>query len=67
MAAASVGDAASLTVKTITAIDTNQTGLTTGSQYWINFDGSLATVDTGYAKAGFALSATNLFITGNSL
>jgi hypothetical protein len=45
----------------------NQTGLTTGTVYYVDSDGSLTTDDTDGYKIGRALSATELLITeGNA-
>ena len=37
-------------------VDNNQTGLTIGSEYWVDHDGTLSNIDTGYPKVGFAIS-----------
>jgi hypothetical protein len=47
------------------SIDDSQTGLTTGSTYYIQTDGTLSTVaDSPSVLAGIALSATQLLIKG---
>ena len=54
---------ASVTVKLPYQIDTNQTGLTAGSTYYVSNAGALTTTSTGNSLIGKALSATNLLIT----
>lgn len=56
----------SVSVKTIGSIDSNQSGLSAGTDYYLTPAGSLtSSVNTGY-KLGKATSATNLLITMNA-
>jgi hypothetical protein len=57
-----VSDTESLTVATQYAVDENQTGLNSGTVYWLDYDGSLITSDAGYPVAGKALSTTKLTV-----
>lgn len=50
-------------VTTLSGSNSNQTGLTTGSVYYIDFTGALTTTATS-VKVGRALSATKLLVTG---
>lgn len=63
--AQSIANGASGTVTTLSGANTSVSGLTTGATYYLNNDGSLTTTQTAY-KAGKALSATSLLITGNA-
>ena len=58
-----VVDAEAVKVTTIGGVDDNQSGLTTGTEYFVDGDGSLTTTDTGY-PIGKALSATDILIEG---
>jgi hypothetical protein len=61
IAAENISDAASGKIKIVGGEDSNQTGLTAGSKYYVNWDGSLVTRQTPVI-AGFATSATNLLL-----
>jgi hypothetical protein len=50
-------------VTTLSGSNSNQTGLTTGAVYYIDFTGALTTTATA-VKVGRALSATKLLVTG---
>lgn len=52
-------------VKLLGGISTKQTGLVVGQKYYVDLDGTLSTVDTGYLSqyVGKALSETELLIT----
>ena len=55
----------SVTIRTFGATNDNQSGLTVGSLYYIQKDGTLSTTaDTPSVQAGVALSATKLLIKG---
>ena len=60
-------DGATATIQTFGAVDDAQSGLTAGKKYYVQSDGSLGlneTEGTG-TRAGIALSATKLLISGN--
>jgi len=48
-------------IDTASAINTSKTGLTTGTNYYVNSLGQLSTTDSGY-PAGKALSSTNIIV-----
>ena len=48
-------------IDTASAINTSKTGLTTGTNYYVNSLGQLSTTDSGY-PAGKALSSTNIMV-----
>jgi hypothetical protein len=53
------------TINTIGALDTNQTGLTPGSAYYVTNAGTLSTTaDTPSVYAGVALAATKIIVKG---
>jgi len=61
-----ISNAATGTVTIVGGVNEQQTGLTTGSTYYVAADGSLSTTDSGY-KVGKAISATKILITeGNT-
>lgn len=58
-------DGETVRIKIQSAIDSNFTGLTPGSLYYIQADGTIGTTSTGYGvQAGVALSATELLVKG---
>ena len=57
-----ISNAATGTVTIVGGVNEQQTGLTTGSTYYVAADGSLSTTDSGY-KVGKAISATKILIT----
>jgi hypothetical protein len=60
-------DTATATVMLRGGITTTQSGLTTGSKYYVQGDGTLSTTpDSPSVTAGKALSATTLLIGGSS-
>ena len=59
IANANIADAASGTINILGGVDSNQTGLTAGSKYYVNYDGTLTTRQTPVI-AGFAMSSTSL-------
>ena len=62
---AAYSNTATATIQTEGATDDAQTGLTIGSEYYVQDDGTLGTTaDTYTVKAGIALSATELLIKG---
>jgi hypothetical protein len=62
-----ISNAASGDILVVGSTDENQSGLTTGSTYYVQPDGTLGTSTTDAIKAGRALSATKLLITeGNA-
>lgn len=64
IAQSSVSNGQSVTVKTLGAIDTQQSGLTINSTYYVNEAGNLSTVSTSpNVLLGKALSATSILIT----
>jgi len=66
-ASEAISNAASGDILVVGSTDENQTGLTTGSTYYVQSDGTLGTSTTNAIKAGRALSATKLLITeGNA-
>ena len=58
----SVSDGQTVNVTITGGRNTNQTGLTTGANYFLNNDGALVT--TGGVRVGEALSATSIFVEG---
>ena len=62
----SAASGASVSVKTLGEIDSNQSSLTTGSDYYISLTGTVSTTVSTGAKLGKALSATRLLITQNA-
>jgi hypothetical protein len=64
IAKASVSSGASVDVNTLGAVNTQVTGLTPGSTYYLDNAGALTTASTTGVKAGRALSATNILVTG---
>lgn len=61
-----ISSTATGTITVIGGVNEQQTGLTTGSTYYVAADGSLSTTDSGY-KVGKAISATKILITeGNA-
>jgi hypothetical protein len=64
VAKTSVSSGASVDVNTLGAVNTQVTGLTAGSTYYLDNAGALTTTSTTGIKAGRALSATSLFVTG---
>jgi hypothetical protein len=61
---ATVADAATVEVSLTTDVNTNQTGLTFGTTYYLLDDGTISTSDTdGNGAVGYALSATKLLNT----
>jgi hypothetical protein len=63
-AEATVADAATVEVSLTTDVNTNQTGLTFGTTYYLLDDGTISTSDTdGNGVVGYALSATKLLNT----
>lgn len=66
-ASEAIADTASGDILVVGSTDENQSGLTTGSTYYVQVDGTLGTSTTDAIKAGRALSATKLLITeGNA-
>jgi len=66
-ASEAISNAASGDILVVGSTDENQSGLTAGSTYYVQTDGSLATTTTDAIKVGRALSATKLLITeGNA-
>lgn len=66
IAQSTVSNGASVSVKTLGGTDSNQSGLTTGADYYIGSTGAVSTtVSTGF-KIGKALSASQLLITQNA-
>jgi hypothetical protein len=58
-------DTATATIQIATSVDDAQTGLTAGSQYYVQTDGTLSTTpDSPSVLAGTAISATELIIKG---
>jgi hypothetical protein len=45
-------------------VDNHQSGLTSGTEYWIDGDGSLSETSTGYSKIGFALNSNVISLYG---
>lgn len=58
-----IADGATGHIQTRGRVDTNQSGLTARSIYYVDTDGSLTTSSAGGRKIGKALSATRLLIT----
>jgi hypothetical protein len=56
----SASNGGTVLVATNQQIDANQTGLTPKSTYYLDYDGTLTTSDTGYPVAGFALDANTI-------
>ena len=66
-ASEAIADTASGDILVVGSTDENQSGLTIGSTYYVQPDGSLATTTTDAIKAGKAIAATKLLITeGNA-
>ena len=56
------------TINSISSIDTNKSGLTTGQKYYVQVNGTLSTTPaTPKVEAGVALSPTNLLISGSQM
>lgn len=64
IATQTVADAATLTVAIGAGSFDGLSGLTIGSEYWVNYDGSLVTFKTPFAKIGRALSSTKILCNG---
>lgn len=63
MSTQTVTNGQNVAVTTLSGSNSNQTGLTTGAVYYIDFTGALTTTATS-VKVGRALSATKLLVTG---
>jgi len=63
IAAKAISDTADGFIQTRGYVDTNQTGLTTNSVYYLADDGSLTTSSASGRKVGRALSATRFLVT----
>ena len=50
-------------IEILSDVNTGQSGLTTGSKYYLQADGSLGTTVVADKKVGVALTATDLLIT----
>lgn len=57
-------DTETVPVTVLGGVSSNQSALTTNTNYFVDVDGTLTTTDTGY-KLGKALSATEIIIEGN--
>jgi hypothetical protein len=58
-------DTATATIQVATSVDDAQTGLTAGSQYYVQTDGTLSTTpDSPSVLAGTAISATEIIVKG---
>lgn len=64
IATQTVADAATLTVAIGAGSFNGLSGLTIGEEYWVDYDGSLVTFRTPFAKIGRALSATKILCNG---
>lgn len=60
-ASSTVGDAASVLIHPAGALNANQSGLTAGKDYYLEYDGSLTTEETEI-WAGISLSATEILV-----
>lgn len=66
-AEATVADTETVTVTPYSDVNTDQTGLTFGTTYYILDDGTLSATDTdGNGAVGYALSATDILVTRNT-
>jgi len=54
----------SVRVATANRVDANRTGLVDGTLYYINYNGTLSTANTGYVLAGRAQGATRMLVNG---
>ena len=63
IAQSSATNGQSVQVKTLAGIDSNQTGLTIGSTYYVTTLGALTTTSTNNPRIGIALKADTLLIT----
>ena len=61
---AAYGSGATATIQTVGSISTSQSGLTAGSKYYVQPDGTLTTTVGSNQYGGLALSAANLLIKG---
>ena len=61
IAQATVADTATVTVETVGAVNSSQSGLTAGQLYYVQSDGTITT--SGSVVAGIGLSATELLVT----
>ena len=59
-----VTDGQTATITVGAGTNENVSGLTTGSEYWVNYDGSLVNFATSHPKVGTALSATKILCNG---
>lgn len=67
IAAEAIASGATGAVTIVGGVNESQTGLTIGSTYYVNYDGTLTTTATNYGKIGRAISSTKLLITeGNA-
>jgi len=59
-AEAAISSGATGTITILSGTNTSQSSLTTGSKYWVEYDGTLKTTQTQFPEAGFAISATSI-------
>jgi len=64
IAQSTVSTGQSITADTIGGTNDQRTGMTVGSGQWVAYNGNWSEVDTGYVRAGVAISATDTHITG---
>jgi len=61
-----VTDGQNVTVTITAGTNENVTGLSTGVDYWVNYNGDLVNFATSFSKVGRALSATKILVSGSS-
>ena len=67
LAKENISDGATGIINIKNGVNSNQSGLTINTSYYVDRDGSLTTSSTTYGKIGKAISATKLLITqGNA-
>ena len=63
IANSTVADTESVNIDILAGTNASQTGLTIGDTYYVDVDGTITNIDSGYGVIGKALSATELLIT----
>lgn len=62
IATEAISDAGTGSIALPGSVDSNQSGLTAGTDYWVDADGSLSNVNTGFSFVGTALSSTEILL-----
>lgn len=64
IANSAISDTATGTIQLAGSQATNQSSLTAGIKYYVDFDGSLSGTDTGFAYVGTANAAATIILDG---